>query len=182
MKNAGLKHLITASTWVFLGLILVQCNATNNTSSLEPLPYPTEQPSHTPHAYFLDDDSLIAFTPRLILSFRDTDPQGQYTMEMRLEISVENRSSQDYTFTPDRATIYSPYSEPSIATVGLDPVGTTTLTTTVEHNSSGLLKYVNDPIDGDILYYPDDAEFFAVFAIDVNGNEEVFTTQVTGPG
>jgi len=164
-----------------IGLLLIQCDTTDNTSSLEPLPYPSEQPSQTLQVYFLDNDSLVALTPRLVLSFRGTDPQGQYIMEMELQITVENRSNQDYTFTGDRATIYSFYSEPSIATVGLDPIETTTLTTTVEHNSTGTLKYANDPIDGDIQYYPEEAEFFAVFALDVNGNEEIFTTQVTQP-
>ncbi|MCF7804928.1 MAG: hypothetical protein K9N46_03725 [Candidatus Marinimicrobia bacterium] len=174
-------HVFTLSLVLGGLLTLAGCDGTASTNSLEPLPYPNQRPDYAVQTFFLDSDSMASLQPELVLQFRGSDTQGRYIMEMEIHIDIENQTSTDYTFAPGRATIYSFYSDPSIATVGLSPIGTTTLEHTVDGNSFATLKYTNDPIDGDIIYNYQDAEFFAVFSIEINGNEEIFTTQVTQP-
>ena len=181
VRYSAEKTLWSLILGLFAMVLWTGCTGTGNTSSLEPLPYPNQRPDFTTRTYFLDEDSLVSFQPELVLQFQGSDTQGRYTMEMEIHIAVENQTPTEYTFIADRATIYSYYSEPSVATVGLAPIGTTTLEHTMDGNSFETLKYENDPIDGDIIYNYQDAEFFAVFAVAINGNEEIFTTQVTHP-
>ena len=161
-----------------LATLLVNCDGTNNTSSLEPLPYPGEQPQQTVPTYYLDADSMVALQPELSLLVRGIDP---YTMDVDLYINFENQSNQEYNITADRITIYSYNSEPSVATVGLIPAGSTTSDYTVEPHVTASLEYSNDPIDGEIVYYPQEVEFFGVFALNINGADKIFTTQITQP-
>ncbi len=179
--NVLVKHSSMLRWWL---LVLVpcfmSCGPTEPSGSLEPLPY-LEPPGRVSAQYFLDADSLVSLIPELSLSIAGSGEQGGLLMNLKLTITVDNQGDTTYTFEADRATVYNAVTGRRAATVALRPFGAVREEHAVNPDDSIELTYENDPFD-EIIYQPNESEFFAVFTLIINDSELVFVTQITQPG
>lgn len=186
MFISSLKFQIHQYSLTFIALLgylfITSCGGTSPNGSLEPLPYPNQSPTFTVPVYYLDADSQVSFEPKLILRQSGMNDQGQYVMEIQISITGENNSTQSYTIETDRQTVYNLDTGIEVGTTGLDPLGITTDNQTVPSSSNFDLKYTNNPLDDDLIYSLEETQFFSVFALKINGKQQVFCTQAAIPG
>jgi hypothetical protein len=177
-KNRTKLLLLT----LFAVVSLLGCGIADPDDAFEPLPPPNELPPKIIDPYYLDEDSLVALIPDL--SIRQTGVTSGGFMKMDIEIAVDilNDGQQSYVFAPGRATVYTPVL-PNFLEVGtaeLLPVTSkgTQSEETVSPGDRKVLFYDNNPID-ELAYRPEDVEFFAVFLLVINGEEQLFVSNLT---
>ncbi|HKJ67966.1 MAG TPA: hypothetical protein VKA68_08410 [bacterium] len=168
--------------WLVIVLLpcVMSCGPTDPSGSVEPLPY-MEPPGRVANQYFLDADSLVSLIPELSLPLTGGGEQGGLLLDLKLTVTVDNQGDKTYTFEADRATVYNSVTGRRIATLILRPFGATREEHSVNPEDSINLTYENDPFD-DIIAQPNEAELFAVFALIINDEEQVFVTQIVEPG
>jgi|GEM_PF-2357179 len=162
-------------------IVLWHCNGTTNPEDLDPVPIPNEPVSYNPHIQYLSEDSLVSFDPRLYVYRRGSDEQDRLLMDVEVEVRIENSSTDTLTVRPDRVSVYNYNSGGLVATRRLQPTGTTLNEHPIPSDSFVILNYLNDPIGGDIVYYPYENEFVAAFILIINGEEATFVTHVDNP-
>lgn len=168
---------IIAGILLTFSALLSQCGATNPGGPLDPLPYPQYNPTGVPERFFFADSQVVMVAT---LSFIPTgaDAQGRLTVDTNIQVEVTNSSNQDYQIEGDRMTVYGALTEYPLATVGLDPLGTTQQRQTIQAGTSAILHYGNMAIDGEITVPSTENQAFVQVGLLLGENEIIVTSQM----
>lgn len=177
MRFSRMTGLILLIAFLFTG-----CDSlTNPPKDLDPVSLPQHSYTYTPRIQYLSQDSVVSVDPRLFLFRKGSDTQGRLRMDLEIEVRVDNPTHRELVVEAERVSLYNYQSAALVSTVRLDPTGTTLTEHSISADSFVILRYVNNPIDGEILYYPYESEFVAAFILTVNGEEHIFATHIANP-